>query len=745
MNWFRGVVDFLIRRRNVLAIIAIALALASIYPALELTFDQSIESLYAPDDPLLRNYLESKDLFGGDEFVAVAYTDPDLLSDAGKARVKKLSEELERVPGVSKGSTQSLTTLLEDTRFPFMKKRLPEILEFGRGLVISADHRSTAVIVRLQDQASAPVPRAETIAELRRIAAEQPEQAYVVGEPVLVSDVFRYSENDGELMGWAATGLLIVVILIFLRGMRWVILPFLIVRITIVWTKASLTLSGIQLSMVSSALTSLVTIIGVSTVVYMSLYYRKLREQHSPVESLRKMLDVLGIDIFWVCATTAAGFGAGLSSHIHPVQSLAIMMILGSMFVLLSMALLLPAGILIGTRSKPVRPLGEQQVSRFMAALTNWSVAHPWGIALGALALIAFSTVGLFRLHVETDFSKNFRKSAPIVQAFDFAETKLGGAGAWEVNFPAPHELDDEYLAKVSHLAQQLRDLKIDGEHPLTKVVAVTDGVELVPKLPLITSTLAARMKVLDGLQPEFLPSLYNAKEGRMRIMLRSRERSAAEDKERLIAQVESVARADFPEAKATGLYVMLTYLIQSLLGDQWINLAWGVAGILLMMSLAYRSLWFGIIALASNVLPILIVIGAMGWIGLKVNLGTAMISSDAMGLTVHDAIFYLSAYLRARRSGHSFDSALQETQTEVRKPLIYSNVALMLGFLVLTMSHFIPMVYFGCLVSAAILGGLISNLVLLPPMLKLHAMYSERGLRARAPAPQPASPAHSR
>jgi predicted RND superfamily exporter protein len=188
----------------------------------------------------------------------------------------------------------------------------------------------------------------------------------------------------------------------------------------------------------------------------------------------------------------------------------------------------------------------------------------------------------------------------------------------------------------------------------------------------------------------------------------------------------------------------MLTYLIQSLLGDQWTNLAWGVAGILLMMSLAYRSLWFGIIALASNVLPILIVIGAMGWMGLKVNLGTAMISSDAMGLTVHDAIFYLSAYLRARRSGHSFDSALQETQTEVRKPLIYSNVALILGFLVLTVSHFIPMVYFGCLVSAAIAGGPLSNLMLLPPMLKLHAMYSSRGLQAQVPERQPTSAAHS-
>ena len=59
---------------------------------------------------------------------------------------------------------------------------------------------------------------------------------------------------------------------------------------------------------------------------------------------------------------------------------------------------------------------------------------------------------GLFRLRVETDFSKNFRESTPIVQSLQFFEQNLGGAGTWEVNFPAPAELTGESLEPVREL-----------------------------------------------------------------------------------------------------------------------------------------------------------------------------------------------------------------------------------------------------------------------------------------------------
>ena len=49
---------------------------------------------------------------------------------------------------------------------------------------------------------------------------------------------------------------------------------------------------------------------------------------------------------------------------------------------------------------------------------------------------------------------------------------------------------------------------------------------------------------------------------------------------------------------------------------------------------------------------------------------------------------------------------------------MVFANVALVLGFTVLSLSNFIPLIYFGVLVSVAMIGGLLGDLVLLPLLL---------------------------
>lgn len=732
-NPFRDrVIDLLIKYRVWWLILACLLTALAIWPAGQLKFDESIESMYAPGNPHLVDYLKSKALFGGDEFVFIAYRDPELFEEAGEDRLSKLADEVAEVPGVLPESIQCLATYLRITRHPAFRSRREEVLNFARGVLLGNDDETTCIAVRLQDKshaidteggnATASVSRGETIAKLRELADRQTLPTFVIGEPVLVHDMFRYSQEDGEFMGWAASALLIAVVLFFLRDLRSVVLPFVIVQMTILWTKAGLWASQLELTMVSSVLGSLLTIIGVSTVVYMSLYYHELRQSLDREAAFRRMLQVIGIDIIFVCLTTAAGFAAQLSSHLHPVQSFGITMVLGSLLILVAMTLVLPGGMLIGPdRAGAQKPRGDKQVNQSLQLLTEWVLNHRGLIGLITVAAVVYGAVGLSRLEVETDFTRNFRPSSPVVKSLDFLETRLGGAGIWEVNFPAPHKLTDEHLDKVRRLAENLRGLmKTEEGRGLTKVVALTDGLDLVPLLPFLIPNAEAQSKWLNSLQPEFVPSLYNTDEGRMRIMLRGLERQSAREKQQLIDKAERLTKEEFPDAKVTGLFVLLNYLIDSLLQDQRTDLMVGAIGLIAIMSLAYRSVVMGVVSLVPNVLPIMLLLGTMGWLGVRVNIGTAMISSDTMGLTIHDSIFYMSAYLRARRAGLDFRGALGEVQTEVRRPLIYSNVALILGFLVLTTSHFVPLIYFGVLVSTAIAGGLIVNLLLLPLLLQL-------------------------
>src|SRR5690606_812945 len=99
--------------------------------------------------------------------------------------------------------------------------------------------------------------------------------------------------------------------------------------------------------------------------------------------------------------------------------------------------------------------------------------------------------------------------------------------------------------------------------------IALTDGLDLVPRVPLVASSIRDRLDLAVRMQPEFESSLYNAEAGRMRIVLRSMEQQSAESKASLMRSVGEIARSEFPESKITGLFVLLTFLIDSLLRDQ--------------------------------------------------------------------------------------------------------------------------------------------------------------------------------
>jgi predicted RND superfamily exporter protein len=206
--------------------------------------------------------------------------------------------------------------------------------------------------------------------------------------------------------------------------------------------------------------------------------------------------------------------------------------------------------------------------------------------------------------------------------------------------------------------------------------------------------------------------------------MLRAPERQPAAQKNRLIAEVERLARDEFPpgeksaEAEVTGFFVLLTHLIESMLRDQWTTFAAATAGIFGMLLIAFRSLKLALIALVPNALPIFIVMGVLGWLGLRINMGAAMIAAVSMGLSVDSSIHYLVSFRRARHRGLGVTAALAQVQQSVGQAVIFSTLALMVGFTVLMTSEFVPTVYFGALVSLAMLGGLLGNLIVLPLLL---------------------------
>ena len=735
-------VDLLITRRIPLFLTAVALAAVAFWPASGIQFDRSVENMFAPGDPLLEPYLKLKRTFGGNEIALAVYADDDLLNPdaSGIRRLADVRRRLNDVPGVRSALSLDQPLGIEEIVDPDNRVAGWVRKQF-QGYTHSADGRIAAVVCMLEPESEPGVPpRRTTIDQLRSIVRTLP-SGMIAGEPVMIADGFQYIEEDGRRLGWASTLLLGVVIIVCFRSLRWVIVPVVVVQFTLLVTRATLVLSGLRLSMVSSMLTAIVTVVGVATVIHVIVRFREARLGGlQPRQALDATGRLLMGPVFWACSTTAVGFASLTVSEVGPIQDFGVMMALGAGFVLVSVAMVLPTLALTGEMdTDPKLAWGERFLDSGLDRLARLALGRPKSV--GAMTLLAalVAASGAYRLEVETDFTRNFRSTSPIVASYEFVESQMGGAGVWDIILPAEDHLGWSYLKRVDDLESRLREEVVvsgpDGQpepglakvlslvesHALAKVRRVVGRDTLVRTgIKQVRSRMPALVEAQYGEDPQE-PGMYY-----YRIMLRARERQPSAEKRSIIRQVATIARQEFPTtdnkpgAEVTGFFVLLTNLIDSMLRDQWAAFGVATAGIGLMMLVAFRSPTLAAVTLVPNVLPILVVTGLMGWAGLKINMGAAMIAAVSMGLSIDSSIHYVTAFRRARGEGRSLDNALAVVQKTVGRAMVFSTVALIVGFTVLATSQFVPTVYFGVLVSLTMLGGLTGNLVVLPVLLKL-------------------------
>jgi uncharacterized protein len=789
-------VRMLIRFRWWLLGLGALLGALSFGPSQRLDFDRSIENMFAAEDPLLPPYAKLKRTFGGNEIVLAVYQDPDLLhpSRRGIERLAQISQALEQTPGV-RGvlSLAQLDISLEKMATAaslFGLASVPErgiveqdsdlaqrFLHLFEGYTHGADRTTVAIVCMLEPSDTVQVSRRETIDRLRE-KIELLADGQITGEPVMLVDGFRYIEEDGRRLGIGCTILLSLTILICFRSLRWVLISVSVVQLALLMTRGVLVGSGLRLSMVSSMLTAIVTVIGIATVVHIIVRFREGRNEGlSPHDAFLRTGRLLAAPVFWACTTDAVGFASLLIADVTPVRDFGIMMAIGSMMVLVSVVLVVPALTLAGRHpAQPRMPKTEQMLADRLTGVLRLVEKRPATIGVLAVVFFAATAAGAYRLQVETDFTRNFRAGSPIVRAYDTVETNLGGAGVWDVIVPAPETLNWGFLVRVLRLEQRLREeVTIEGPtgqpQPALKTLSMADAVvagapsllktrsrlrrtiilsgaiaAMVTHMPVVGESLHGRdpeFEAVDLKEPEPVPEdSLEAGDGTnepespppevgpwyFRIMLRAEERQTAEQKLDLIQQVNRISREEFPEAEVTGFFVLLTNLISSVLRDQWRTFGLAMAGIGLTMGLAFLRPRYALIALVPNALPILTVTGLMGWLGLKINMGAAMIAAVSLGLSIDSSIHYLSSFLHHRRAGRSVREALNEVHRMVGRAMVFSTLALIVGFSVLMTSQFIPTIYFGTLVTLTMLGSLLGNLIVLPLLLRLVTPENRSG-----------------
>jgi len=677
--------------------------------------------MFAEDDPVRASFLELQQTFGRHEIVLAVYSDPELQSPAGLERLGTVATAVRKIPGVV-----AAVSLLDPPKAADFQdeNRGAKLRQVFLGTTHSRAFDAAGIICLLAEPTE--LPRHETLRQLRQLLANYADGAALVGEPVVVEEAFDLLEADGRQLNTWCTLLLMLTIFACFRSLRWLLLPLVVVQMTLAFTRGLLVCLGLQLSFVSSMLAAIVTVVGVATMVHVIVRFRDAQSQGlAPQEALLEAGKKLAAPIFFACLTDAAGFAALMSSSVGPVHDFGLMMAIGSLMVLASTVLAVPALILLGNSSKG-QPTANAELAlqQLLKRVLDWSTRNARSLLLVGGTIAVVVTAGSMRLERETDFSQNFRQDSPLIQGTLFVETKFEGAGVWDISLPVPKKLDLKFLRRVLEFEKQL----LDDVPQLTKAISLADildagcggfeNLDLGAKIaiPSGLSLLSARM-------PEFVDAIYyrGDKQSRpkMRILLRAPTRLETTEKMQMIDAVRTATEKAFPGAQVTGYYVLLAQLVESLLRDQWLTFGVAAVAIFAMMLLAFRNVGLAMATLLPNALPALLLFGAMGWLGVRVNMGAAMIAAVSLGLSVDGSIHYVMAYQRERREGASLAAALQSVQATVGRATLFATLALVVGFTTLCFSDFVPTIYFGALVSLSMIGGLIGNLVVLPVLIQ--------------------------
>jgi predicted RND superfamily exporter protein len=766
------ITEFLILARWwLIAAAAVLLGLAWI-PANRLEMDRRIEQMFPAGDPSVQTFELLRRRFGGNSVAMLVYHDPSLLTPEGVDRVAALADRAREMPGVlGVLSLAEVDAALRKSKpgglFGFASKHAilddePLAAEFRQlfeGYTHDADGQFAALVAML-DPAS-PELHQVAIESLRQLGdsitgddAPRATQTALVGEPVLVAEGFTLVRRDGDRLSTITIFLLGTVTLVMFRSPRWVLAELVVILWSVKMTQAAAVIVGLQLSMVSSMLTAIVTVIAVAAVIHVAVGYgvRRRRGDH-PVVATRRTLSKLIGPIFWACVTDAAGFAALAISRVGPVRDFGLMMTLGTAMVLAAILLLLP-GMMLCPPQKFVcfRTPGDRWIRRELVRSILLINRHRVGLAVLTGVVVVLTAIGLTRLETETNFIKNFREGSELAQSYAMVEQDFGGAGVWDIILPMPEQTTPDYLDSVRNLEAKLRELTVpavDRPARLTKVLSIADADAAAGSDRLLAmASPTVRISGMRLAMPTFVDALITRGDEPanrlLRIMLRSPERLSAETKLALIDAVTvevqrhtttDAWRAMFgsdpgidPQGRVTGYYVLLARLIERLLSDQWLCLLVAALVILAVIWVAFGSLRLACICMVPNLLPVMAVLGTIGLLGIRVNMGAAMIAAVSIGLTIDGSIHFLNGYTDSRKRGDSNLRSVLHAQRKVGFPVLLATIALAMGFTVLSTSQFVPTITFGVLVSAALIAGTLTNLTLLPLLLMGRTEFKGRG-----------------
>ena len=815
-GYFKWVVE-----KPLWALIFVVLVVAGFsYHIPKFKLDASAESLVLENDNALEYYRKISKIYGSDDFLVITYSPfQDLMSDEVLTDIKALSSELLKLDRIHSIDNILNVPLLNSPRVEIGKLatdiRTLETLGVDRelarkefrespiykNLLMSSDGKTTIIRVNFKrDQkyfdllnkrnelrtkiktkdftsndevlfnkaqeefrnyhASVLDKEDKVIQAVRYIMDRHRDNAemFLGGVPMITTDMIGFIEHDLKTFGLGVIVFIILMLSLFFKKLRWVVLPVGCCLITTAVVVGFLGLMDWRVTVISSNFISILLIITISLIIHLIVRYQDLNQSkpgQDQKQLVRQTVGFMVLPCFYTSITTIVAFCSLLVSGIRPVIDFGWTMTIGISLAFVLNFTFFPAALVL--LSPEISRSGKDKTRIFTLAVAAFIKRHQKIILCGSFLLAVVSMIGISKLEVENRFIDHFKSNTEIYKGMQVIDRKLGGTTPLNIVMNP----DQKYFDYLKEVEQNKEEEDFDdpfadegdsaemnfwfNSNMLDRVEKIHDYLESLPEVGKVQS-ISTLVKVFTQLDKGRKPDDYdlalirklmpeNVKDSLVNPYL-SEDANQIHINMRLIESNPNLRRSDLiekirkhlveelkfaPETiQFTGMVVLYNNMLQSLYRSQILTIGVVVFAIMVMFMILFRSFSLALIGIIPNLLAAGTVLSLMGWLGIPLDMMTITIAAITVGIAVDNTIHYIHRFQKEFKVDQNYLETMDRCHGSIGKAMYYTSVTITLGFSILALSEFMPTIYFGLLTGAAMVIALLGALALLPLLIVL-------------------------
>ncbi len=707
-------------------------------------------------DPDLKNYFPKtmtsmvntdriEDIFGNQDLIMIIFETDDVLAGETLKRLQAVEREIGRIEGVRR--TSSLfgsnhiygeegvmyvePTVLRIPRNEASREELRKTIEENKlvyKVFVSDDFHATALMTTLEKDADED----HVFAEIHQILKEHPGQEEVLfgGLPYLRQAIDKDIKRDGIILIPIALVMMLIFLYLVFREFRGVWLPFLVVVMSALLGLSMIPILGWKFYIITLLVPILLIAVANDYGIHMIARYQELNARNEGF-GMRMLSAGITRDlwkpIMLTGLTTIAGISALWAHTMIPARQMALVASIGILFAIFYSLVLLPALLSLLPPSKPsaVRTIKssrnpQNRLGRLSFMVVRRHKLIPWV----ALAVTLVLSTGIVFLKVDSNEENFFPEHHEVKQAARLINSKFGGSESISVLFSGDM-LDPEVLQRMESYRDEMEEMDaVDQTMGFSGVVreiskALNDpGDPLYDRIPPSRAAVAQYMELynMSG-DPEQLEQLVDFSYEHAHMMIRINDPSN-ETVNGIIERIHEITAGD-PTVEAIGGYgYVRTELANKVLSGTFISLGIALALIFILLSIIFKSASAGFLGIVPLTASVVALFGIMGISGVRLDVATALLSSVMIGVGIDYTIHFLWRYRDERRQNRPPREAVINTVTTTGRGIIFNALSVIVGFVVLIISSFTPIRFFGILVVVSILACLVGALLIIPAIL---------------------------